>query len=144
MTKRWAARGFGRRGAAPLMPPRWLRVLPSVLASWSERLPVGYGVTGSGGRPGTRDRVRGRNTAAGPCGGAASGAIWEAPPPLCLPVEPTVESATSASMRSAEFRRHGHCLVPATRKRVVLLPHVRITPTDIASHDRRAPEGPPG
>jgi hypothetical protein len=41
MPKLWAGRGVGRRGAAPLMPPRWLRVLPPVFASWSARLPVG-------------------------------------------------------------------------------------------------------
>jgi hypothetical protein len=138
MTKLWAGRNLGRRGAASLMPPRWLRVLPPVLVSWSTRLPVGYGLTGSGGRPGTQDSGSDRNTAAGPCGGAASGAMWEAPPPLFLPAEPPVESATSASTASAEFRRPSHSFVPVTRQRVVLLPHARITPIDTSPLDRRA------
>jgi hypothetical protein len=140
MTKLWVGRGFGCRGAAPLMPPRWLRVLPSVLANWSARLPVGYGLTGSGDRPGTQDSGSDRNTAAGPCGGAASGAMGEAPPPLFLPVEPAIESVASASIPSAKSDRNNHSLAPAARKRVVLLPHARITPTETPPHDRRAPE----
>jgi hypothetical protein len=123
MIKLWAGRGPSRRGGASLMPPRWLRVLPSVLAAWSKRVPVGYGLAGSGGRPGTQGSGSGRNTAAGPRGGAASDAIWVAPPPLFLPVE----SATSAS---AESCKRTHSSTPATRKRVVLLPHAQITPTD--------------
>jgi hypothetical protein len=84
------------------MPPRWLRGLPSVLAVWSERLPVGYGLTGSGDRPETQNSGSDRDTTAGPCGGVASGAIQVAPPPLLLPIEPPVESAISASEPSGK------------------------------------------
>ena len=143
MPKLWAGPGLARRGAAPLMPPRWLRGLPFVLAAWSTRLPVSCRLTGSGDRPGTQDWVRGRNTAAGPCGGAASGAMGEAPPPLFLSVEPAVESVASASIASAKFGRHNHSLAPGTRKRVVLLPHAGVTPIETPPHDRRVPERPP-
>lgn len=143
MTKLWVGRGLGRRGAAPLMPPRWLRVVPSVLATWSARLPVGYGLTGSGDRPGTQDSGSDRNTAAGPCGGVSSGAMGEAPPPLFLPVELAIESVASASIASAKFGRHNHSLAPCTRKRVVLLPLAGVTPIETPPHDRRAPERPP-
>jgi hypothetical protein len=137
MPKLWAGRGVGRRGAATLMSPRWLRVLPSVLAAWSARLPVGFGLTGSGGRPGTRNSGSDRNTAAGPCGGAAPGAIRVAPPPLSLSVEPPVESVTSAS---AESGKHGRSCARAARKRVVRLPHAPITSADVQSPNRWAPQ----
>jgi hypothetical protein len=124
MPKLWAGRGVGRRGAAPLMPPRWLRVLPPVFASWSARLPVGCGLTGSDGRPGTQGS--GRNVA-GPGGGAAPGAVWVAPPPLSLPGGPTPAASTTN-------REHGQrpdgVLAPMIRKRVVLLPHARSEATD--------------
>jgi len=115
----WAGRGVGRRGAARLMPSRWRRVLPAVLATWSERLPVGYGPTGSSGRPGTRYSGSGRDTVAALCGGAAPGAVGVAPPLLSLPVESAPVVGTANGL-----------IAPATRKRVVLLPHAPIEHTD--------------
>lgn len=129
-----AGRGVGRCGAASLMRPRWLRVLPSVLVGWSERLPVGYGLTGSGGRPGTQGS--GRNIVAGPGGGAAPGAVWVAPPPLPMPVEPTPVVSTQSREHS---QRPDGVSAPVTRQRVVLLPHAPIEPTDTRVR-RRVPE----
>jgi hypothetical protein len=98
-----------------------------VLAVWSERLPVGYGLTGSGDRPETQNSGSDRDTTAGPYGGVASGAIQVAPPPLLLPIEPPVESAISASEPSG---KHSQLSTPTTRKRVVLLPHAADQPPD--------------
>jgi hypothetical protein len=137
MTKLRMGRGIGQRGAAALMPPRWLRVFPLVwweLGGWSTGSPVGYGLTGStAGGPEPRVRVRGRTTAAGPGGGAASQGASVAPPPLFPPVEPTPAA-------SAESREHSHLCAPATRKRVVLLPHVPIELADTRTRNRRTPE----
>ena len=51
-------RGISYGRADPLMSPRWLRVFPAAwwtLVSWSARFPVGYGLSGCGGRrPETR------------------------------------------------------------------------------------------
>ncbi len=72
MAKLWVGRGVGYRGAAPLMPPRWLGVFPLVwwaLGGWPTGSPVGYGLTGSV-AGGPEPRVQG--TAAGPGGGAVN------------------------------------------------------------------------
>jgi hypothetical protein len=134
MTKLWVGRGLGHRGAAPLLPSRWLQVFRPVwwaLGGWPTGSPVGYGLTGSvAGGPEPRVRVLGRNTAAGPGGGAAPRGASVAPPPLFPPVEPTPAA-------SAGSREHSHLCAPATRKRVVLLPHAPIEPTDSRTHNRR-------
>jgi hypothetical protein len=134
MTGLWAGRGLRRHDAASLRPPRWRRVRLSVLALWSARLPVGYGVTGSRGRPGTQDTRR--NTAAGP-GGDTPGAAWVAPPPLPLPGEPTPLANTPSP---EHHQRSEGVPAPLTRQRVVLLPHSAIKPTDTPPRHRRVPE----
>jgi hypothetical protein len=141
MLKLWVGRGIGRRGAAPVMPPRWLRVLSPARVSSSKRSPVGDNLTGSvtgGSEP--EVRVRGRKTAAGPGGGAAPGAVWAAPPPLFLSIEPPAKLTPAAS---AEVREDSQGIAgsspPTTRKRVVLLPHAQIEPSDTRAHNRRTP-----
>jgi hypothetical protein len=137
MVKLWVGRGVGHRGAAPLMPPRWLGVFPVVwraLGGWPTGSPVGYGLTGSvAGGPEPRVGVRGRSTAAGPGGGAALWGASVAPPPLFPRVEPTLAD-------SAESHEHSHLCAPAIRERVVLLPHAPIEPTDSGTQDRRTSE----
>lgn len=137
MTELRVGRGIGHRRAAALMPPRCLQVFPPVwwpLGGWPTGSPVAYGLTGSvAGGPEPRVRVRGRNTAAGPGGGAAPWGASVAPPPLFPPVEP-------APAASAESREHSRSSAPATRKRVVLLPHAPIEPTDTRTPNRRTPE----
>ena len=75
MTKLRVSRGIDHHRAAPLMPPRWLRVVPPLwwaLGGWLTGSPAGYGLTGSvAGGPEPRGRVQGGTTAAGPGGGAA-------------------------------------------------------------------------
>jgi hypothetical protein len=129
MPKLWAKRGVDRRGVTPLIPPRWLRVLPPALVGWSERSPVGYSLTGSDGRPGTPCPGSG-NTAVGPGGGAAPCEASVAPPSLFLPVEAPVELAFAAGAEAGEHsQRPDGGSVPATRQRGVLLPHApRSTP----------------
>ena len=125
-----------RSQSSSLMPPRWFRVFPPLwwaLGGWLTGSPVGYGLTGSV-AGGPEPRVRGRTTAAGPGGGAAPWGASVAPPPLFPPVEPTPAT-------SAEPREHSHPRAPATRKRVVLLPHAPIQPIDTRTHNRhRTPQ----
>jgi hypothetical protein len=141
MLKLWVGRGIGRRGAAPVMPPRWLRVLSPARVSSSKRSPVGDNLTGSvtgGSEP--EVRVRGRKTAAGPGGGAAPGAVWAAPPPLFLSVEPPAELTPAASAKPREDSQGiDGSSPPTTRKRVVLLPHAQIEPSDTRTHNHRIP-----
>jgi hypothetical protein len=131
MLKLWMSRGIGRRGAAPMMP-RWLRMLPPARVSNSKHSLVGDNLTGSvtgGSEP--EVRVRGRNTAAGPCGGAAPGAVWAAPPPLFLSVKPPAKLTPAASAKPRENSQGiAGSSPPTTRKRVVLLPHAQIEPSD--------------
>jgi hypothetical protein len=89
------------------MPPRWLRVSRRV------RFPVGYGLTGSGGRQREPEAgARGKSTAAGPGGDA-------------------VEPATAATADSREHHeRPTDAGPPRARQRVVLLPHAQIEPPD--------------
>ncbi|HZA15320.1 MAG TPA: hypothetical protein VE645_00220, partial [Pseudonocardiaceae bacterium] len=50
MTKLRVSRGIDHHRAAPLMPPRWLRVVPPLwwaLGGWLTGSPAGYGLTGS-------------------------------------------------------------------------------------------------
>jgi hypothetical protein len=134
MPKLWAKRGVGRRGVTPLIPPRWLRVLPPALMGWSECSPVGYSLTGSDGRAGTRGPGSGRNTAVGSGGGAAPCEASVAPPSLFLPVEAPVELAFAADAEAGEdSQRPDGGSVSATRQRVVLLPHApdRAPDTDL-------------
>jgi hypothetical protein len=144
MLKLWVGRGIGHRDAARMMPPRrWLRMLPALVGN-SRPSPVGETQTESmtgGSEP--EVRVRGRNTAAGPSGGAAPDEISAAPPPLFLPIElPAQPPPASAKSRERNQRSHGGP-APVTRKRVVLLPHAPIEPPDTRPHQRRTPAGPP-
>lgn len=127
------------RGAAPLMAPRWFRVLsPSgwVLAAWSALFPVGYDLTGAlASSPEPRVRVRGESKAAGSGGGAASRASV-APPPFF-----PVESVTAASTELREHSQRPNGSPPVSRKRVVLLPHPPIEPIN-ARLITAAAEGP--
>lgn len=73
-----------------------------ILVGWSARTPVGYGSTGSSGRqPEPGAGVRGRNTAAGPGGGAALVGASVAPPPVFSPAEPTAAQTTGSRELSA-------------------------------------------
>ncbi len=131
MTKLRVSRGIDHHRAAALMPPRWLRVVPPLWWALEGLLtgsPVGYGLAGSV-AGGPEPRVRGRTRAAG-SGGAAPWRASVAPPPVFPPVEPTPAP-------SAEPRDHSHPCTPATRTRVVLLPHAPIQPTDTRTHHRR-------
>ena len=134
MTKLRVGRGIGHRRAAALLPPRWLRVLPPLwwaLGGWLTGSPAGYGLTGSvTGGPEPRGWVQGRTTPAGPGGGATPWGASVAPPPVFPPVEPTPAA-------SAESRDHSHLCAPATRTRVVLLPHAPIQPADTRTHHHR-------
>jgi hypothetical protein len=135
MAKLWVGRGVGHRGAAPLMPPRWLGVFPVAwwaLGGWLTGSPVGYGLTGSV-AGGPEPRVRGRSTAAGLGGGAVLWGASVAPSPLFPPVEPTPAA-------SAESHEHNHLSAPAIRERIVLLPHAPIEPTDTRTQNRCTPE----
>jgi hypothetical protein len=97
---------------------------PPALVGWSECSPVGYSLTGSDGQPGTRGPGSGRNTAVGSGGGAAPCEASVAPPSLFLPVEAPVELAFAAAAEAGEHnQRPDGGSVPATRQRVVLLPH---------------------
>jgi hypothetical protein len=80
-----------------------------------------YGLTGSVADD-PEPRVRARSTATGPGGGAAPGGASVAPQPVFPPVEPTPAA-------SATSREPSHPSAPATRTRVVLLPHVPSQPT---------------
>ena len=134
MLKLWVGRGIGRRGAAPVMPPRWLRVLSPARVSSSKRSPVGDNLTGSvTGGPEPLGSGSGRSTAAGLGGGATPWGVSVAPPPVLLPVEP-------APAASAESRKHSHSFATATRKRVVLLPHAPSEPTDTRPFHCRTPQ----
>ena len=154
MPKLWTGRDLGRRGAAPLMPPRWLRVLPSARVVWSAGLPVGYGLTGFGGGLGIQDSGSDGNTAAGPCGGATSGAIQVARPPLFMLVESKTSASESGGHRypcaqvireRAVFR----CWPPRFRCTVVSMYKVSVRPTrrgpgysyNWCSHTPRLPLG---
>jgi hypothetical protein len=137
MTKLRMRRGVGHRRAAALMPPRWLRVFPAVrwtLGGWPTGSPVGDSLTESvTGGPETRVRSRGRSTAAGPGGDAAPWGALVAPPPVFPSIEPTPAA-------SAKSSQHRHPCAPATRTRIVLLPHAPIEPTDTPPHNHRAPQ----
>jgi hypothetical protein len=143
MAELWVGRGIGHGGAAPLMPPRWLRVFLAArwaLVGWSARFPVGYGRSGCGGRrPGTRgsgsgQEYNGRSRRWRYLRGASV-----APPPLFSSVEPP----PSASAESREHdQRPDDSSPPTTRKRVVLLPHAQIELPDTRP-TAAAPEGPP-
>jgi hypothetical protein len=137
------SRGIGRGGAAPVMASRWFRVFSAAwwtFVCWSARFPVGYGLTGCGGRrPGTLgagsgEEYSGRSRRWRYLRGASV-----APPPLFSSVEPP----PSASAESCEHRqRPDGSSPPTTRKRVVLLPHAQIEPPDTRP-TAAAPEGPP-
>jgi hypothetical protein len=117
------------------MSPHWLRGLPGAwwaLVGGSARFPWGYGLRGSGGRrdPEPGVRVRGRNSAAGPGVGATCCEASVAPAPLFPPAESVFPLAEPAPAASVESREHSQqpdgSSAPATRKRVVLLPHAQI------------------
>jgi hypothetical protein len=125
MTKPQMGPDIGHRRAAPLTPPRWLRLFPpvwSVLTRWFAGFPVGYDLTRSvANGPKPRGAVQGTSTAAGPHGGAAPRGISVAPPPLLPPIAPTPTAST-------EPHEHGNAFTPPTRKRTVLLPRPRPSP----------------
>lgn len=120
---------------------------------WSARTPVGHGSTGSSGRqPEPGARVRGRTAAAGPGGGAALVGASVAPPLICPPVEPAAARITDSPDLSDRRVDAGHgARLPALsspdreivllRRRVVLLPHARIEPTDTQLNNRRTGRG---
>jgi hypothetical protein len=135
-------RGIGHGEAAPVMASRWLRVFPAAwwaLAGWSARSPVGYGPSGCGGRrpgplgAGSGEEYSGRSRRwRCPCAASV------APPPLFSSVEPP----PSASTESCEHdQRPDGSTPPATRKRVVLLPHAPDRGPDTRPA-AAAPEGP--
>jgi hypothetical protein len=89
---------------------------------------VGYGLAGSSGRqPKPEAGIRGTSTAPGPGGDALDEGAPVAPL-IVTPVEPVPTGATDS--REPHRRRLPHGPSPATRQRVVLLPHARTTPTD--------------
>jgi hypothetical protein len=137
------------RAGVPSMSPRWpraFRPLWRTFVGWSAYIPVGHDPTGSSGRqPEPEAGVRERSTTAGPGGGAALGGEASAAPP-------PIFSAPAAFTDSREHREWpvdaGHCTrvpalittprqpaatahgsPPATRVRVVLLPHARTQPS---------------
>jgi hypothetical protein len=141
------------RAGVPSMSPRWpraFRPLWRTFAGWSAYIPVGHDPTGSSGRqPEPEAGVRERSTTAGPGGGAVPGGETSAAPP---PIFPPVQPAPAAFTDSREHRERpadaGHCAgapalittplqpavtahgpPPATRVRVVLLPHAQTQPS---------------
>jgi hypothetical protein len=134
MTKLRMGRGIGHHKAAPLMPPRWLRVFPSVRRAHggATGFPARYGLTGS-----VADDPEPRGS-----GKAHSDRSWwwrrpwgasVAPQPVFPPVEPTPAA-------SATSRELSHPSAPTTRTRVVLLPHVPSQPTISRIRNRRTPQ----
>jgi hypothetical protein len=109
------------RAGIPPMSPSWLRTFRPAwraLVGWPAQTPVGYGPTESSGRqPEPRVGVQGMSTAAGPGGGAALVGALVAPPPIFPPPEPAATTNGPA---------------PTTRERVVLLPHARTEPPELA------------
>ncbi|MGH3773067.1 MAG: hypothetical protein ACRDRW_17020 [Pseudonocardiaceae bacterium] len=82
-----------------------------------------------------------KNTAAGPGGGADLGrGVSVAPPPTCPPAEPAPAAIADCREHSEGAVGLGHWVLsaPATRGRVVLLPHTRTEPPDIRPTHRRA------
>lgn len=134
-------RGIGHGGAALLMPPLWLRVFPAAwwaFADWSARFPVGYGLTGCGGRrPGTRGSGSGEEYSGR---SRRWRCPWEVlvPPPLFSSVEPSLSASTEPCKHD---QRPDGSSPPTTRKRVVLLPHAQIEPSDTGPTSA-APEEP--
>jgi len=131
MSKLRVSRGAGRRASSP---PDATTLAPSVpvpsdvVGVWGlvYRLSGGLWLDRiSGRRSGTQGRVQGRSTAAGPGGDAAHCEASVVPPPLFPPAE-------LAPAASAESHAHSQWTdgssPPATRKRVVLLPHAQIKP----------------
>lgn len=113
MVKLRVGRGIGHRGAAPLLPPRWLRVFAPVwwaLGGWPTGSPVGYCLTRSvAGGPEPRVRVRGRSTAAGPGGGAAPWGYWwrrrlSSHPSSRRPLQPQSPANTTISPCCSKLR----------------------------------------
>jgi hypothetical protein len=123
------------------MASRWLRVFSAAwwaLVGWSARFPVGYGLSGSvAGGPEPWVRVRGGVQRPVPAV-ALPLAASVAPPPLLSSIEPP--PSASAESREHSQRPNGSS-PPATRKRVVLLPHAQIESPDTRP-TATAPEGP--
>jgi hypothetical protein len=158
-------RDVSHDGAGPRMSPRWLRVLRrawGALVAWSARFPVGYGPTGSDGRqPGTRGPGSGEEYSGRSRRWRCPWEASVAPPPLIPPIEPapaaSVESrehsqrpgdtghyarlpariATPSTPEGVRPAETAHGCPPATRTRVVLLPHSQIEPTNTRPHQRR-------
>lgn len=115
-----------------LMSPNWLGGLHRAwrgLVDWFARTPVSHGSTASTGRqPESADWMRVESTAAGPGSGAALEGAPAALPPIVPPVDPPPAATT-------DFHGHSHRSVdpkppPATRQRVVQLPHAPTHATD--------------
>jgi hypothetical protein len=87
--------------ARPRISSSWpsaLRRAWRMVVGWSARTPVGYGSTGSSGRqPESAAGVRGRNTAAGPGGGAAVVGASVASASVFSAVEPMAAHATDSA-----------------------------------------------
>ncbi len=101
------------------MLPRWLRGFSAawtVLLGWSVLRGIVRAIASRAAHPG-QPHDRGR------------------PPAQVRPTQQQVPSASHPPQIISDS-------APATRKRVVLLPHVPIEPTDTRPDQRRTPEGP--
>jgi hypothetical protein len=138
-----ARRGIGHGGTRPLMSPRWLRVFRLVwwaLVGRSARFPVGYGRTGSSDRqPGTRGSGSGEEYSGRSRRWRCPWGASVAPPPFFPPVEPApvVRLAQHSALSALQPAETANGSPPASRKRVVLLPHAQIEPINTWSHNRR-------
>jgi hypothetical protein len=133
MPKSRVSRGAGRRASSP---PDATTLAPSVPSGVMGAWELVYRLSGglrldriNGRRSRTRGRVRGRRTAADPGGGGIEipCEVSVPPPPLLLPAE-QVPAAKAESHEHSQWTPGSSA--PATRKRVVLLPHAPAKPTD--------------
>jgi hypothetical protein len=132
----WSSRSAKRvrRAGVPPLSPSWPRPFRSawrILVGWSVLPAVGHGVAGSNGRqPHPEAGLQAMITAVGPGGGAPLGEWASGALPLSQALSALPPAATAPNPP------------PATRQRVVLLPHAGPSPLT-SDPPTAAQEGPP-